>query len=301
MVKGERDHLDSFKGRLMEVPAMRAEFVPAGDAVIATSWQTALWAHELPERCGRGFYLIQHYEKVLSHESQAEMIDATYRLPLTKIVISRWLRDVIGKVSGEPGIPLIPNGKDFYLSEYDGEGLERHYDVGMVYSNMAFKGAPDGVSALGQVMGKRPDLKIVMFGSDGPVYEKYKGFPFNKVSFHLKPPQGVIRSLYLDTRIWVSPSLLEGFCLPALEAMSLGCVVVAANSKGVEDIIDNGINGFLVDPQKPEALAERILEVLENGDLERRIKVAALKKSERFSWEASTDLLEEVLKGGPNG
>ncbi len=298
VVKGEKDHLDSFRGRLLEVPAMKEEFVPPGDAVVATAWQTAYWAHGLPPECGRRFYFVQGYEKILAPESQQEMVDASYRLPLTKIVISRWLKKTIEAVSGEEDIPLVPNGKDFHLSEYAGEGLQRRYDVGMVYSDMAFKGASDGLSAFRMVLEKKPDLKLVMFGSDRLLREKCMDFPLDAITFHLRPPQDTIRNLYLNTRVWVSPSLLEGFCLPALEAMSLGCVVVATNSKGVEDVVDNGTNGFLVEPRKPDVLAEKILEILENRDLERSLATAALKKSEQFSWETSTDLMEELFKSG---
>jgi glycosyltransferase involved in cell wall biosynthesis len=83
--------------------------------------------------------------------------------------------------------------------------------------------------------------------------------------------------------------------LPALEGISLGCSVVATNSLGIEDIITNGVNGFLVEPLKPELLAEKIIEVLTNPMLEKKFRINGLQKSEFFSWEKSASEFEELL------
>lgn len=75
------------------VGQFRPDQLPPGDAVVATAWYTAPVAAAAPARCGIGCYLIQHYES-LYHGPPTE-VDATYRLPLRRIVISTWLREVL--------------------------------------------------------------------------------------------------------------------------------------------------------------------------------------------------------------
>ncbi len=284
----ERDHLDYFRGRLLEVPELSAKYAPDADCLVATAWQTAEIAKDFTDRHGKKFYLIQHYEQ---WSGDREIVDATFRYPFRKIVISNWLKRLVEEKSGETGIPLISNGKDFFLSESLGEGIVKKYDVGMLYSPVSFKRTGDGVAAIREVIREYPDLRVVFFGSEFP---KEPLFP--NARFFRRPPQEVIRNIYLSTRVWISSSETEGFCLPALEAASLGCVVVATNSLGIEDIIEDGKEGFLVEPKKPEALARKILEVLRDPELETRFRIAGLKKSELFSWERSTDRLEALFK-----
>jgi glycosyltransferase involved in cell wall biosynthesis len=289
----ERDHLDAFCGELREVPAIAAEHVPDGDCLIATAYQTSIWGADLPERCGRKFYLIQHYEKVFARDD--EDVDATFRLPFRKIVISRWLQDIVEKVSGESNIPLIPNGRDFFLSTFDGEGITRNFDIGIMYSPVMFKRTDIALKALSILRERHPGLKIVMFGTQDPELDKYPDFPFKEVTFMRTPSQKQIRQTYLDTKVWMTASDTEGFCLPALEAISLGCPIVSSDNMGVRDIITDGVEGYIVSLQDPQALADRVTALLNDPSLRIRMATAALRRADDFSWERSTEMFEKVL------
>ncbi|MBW2015578.1 MAG: glycosyltransferase family 4 protein [Deltaproteobacteria bacterium] len=285
----ERDHLDFFKGTLLAVPGIEEEYIPDGDCLVATAWETAQWVKDFPDRCGRKFYLIQGYE---IWAGKKEAVDATFHYPFKKAVVSSWLKKLIEQKSGEKDIPVIPNGRDFSPPD-SCERLARKYDIGMVYSPVIEKQCMVGFKALHDVMESFPGLKIALFGSEKP------GIPMPRAArFFLRPSREKIRRLYLDTRIWISSSRSEGFCLPALEAISLGSVVVATNSLGIEDIIDDGENGLLVEPGNPPALADKIRMVLEDTSLEARLRVKGIEKSKIFSWKAATDQLEKLLSGG---
>ncbi len=62
--------------------------------------------------------------------------------------------------------------------------------------------------------------------------------------------------------VFVFPSLAEGFGLVLVEALAAGLPVVATRVGGAEELITPGVNGFLVPPADPEALAAAILNVL---------------------------------------
>lgn len=283
----EKDHLDYFNGELIEVPNFEEKYIPDSDCLIATAWETAESAKDYSERCGQKFYLIQGYE---TWSGDKEIVDRTFKYPFHKIVISEWLREEVQNISAQTNIPVIPNGKDFFLSESLGEGLNRKYDLGMLYSSISNKRSIDGIEAIKIVKDHFNDLNVVLFGSEYPNLRLPKYF-----KFYRRPKQEKIKSIYLSTRIWISTSLQEGFCLPVLEAISLGCAVISTNSLGVNDIIVDGKNGFLVEPKNPELLAEKIIKVMENKKIETEIALSGLSRSKDFSWESSTDKLESLI------
>ncbi len=290
----EKDHLDAFRGTLLEVPEMTPAYVPESDCIIATAFQTARIAAEIPEHCGRKFYLIQGYEKVFAKDG--DDVDATFRLPFKKIVISSWLKTLVEAISGETDIPVIPNGRDFFLSTFDGEGLTRHWDVGLLYSSVPLKRTDVALDALSLLKKRHPGIQFIMFGSDHPDLVKYPNFPFHEVRFQRAPSQEYIRRSYLDTKVWMTASSTEGFCLPALEAISLGCPIVSSDNQGIRDIITDGVEGYIVDVGNPQALADRISQILTDPLLRARMSVDALRRADEFSWERSADMLESILK-----
>ncbi|MEL6822484.1 MAG: glycosyltransferase family 4 protein [Calditrichota bacterium] len=283
----EKDHLDRFAGQLVEVPELSIEHISECDCLIATGWTTAVVANELPVDYAAKFYLIQGYE---TWDGNTEAVDATFRYPLKKIVISRWLKDVVEARCDDIDIPVIPNGRDFFLSESSGEGLNRKYDVGMIYSPVALKRAKDGIEVMRRLQETHPNLRCVMFGSEEP----QESLPEN-IDFFERPNQEQIRRLYLSTKIWINTSTEEGFCLPVLEAMSLGTAVVTTNNKGVLDIVSDEIDGFIVPPKDVDALTEKVDMLLNHPVLMENFITAGLLKSERFSWAQSVARLEAYL------
>ena len=286
----EKDHLDFFKGKLIQVPELNETTTPEADILVATAWETVIVSQNFPSSKGRKYYLIQHYE---TWSGEAEIVQQTYRQAnFQKIVISQWLKDKITSLTGETNIPLIANGRDLFLSEYKGEGLARSYDLGMMYSTVAFKRSDIGLKAILTILKQFPKLKVIMFGSEYPQEQ----LPSN-IQFHRRPPQAKLKEYYSTTKIWVSSSEVEGFCLPALEAISCGCAVVATDSGGVRDIIQHGFNGSLVAPNQIEELSQEIAKVLQDEKLQILYRNNGLTSAENFSWEHSTKSLEDLFQG----
>ncbi len=283
----ELDHLDHFQGELINVSEFEERYLPNANCLVATNSAIARKAANFDDRYGQKFYLIQGYD---THENMPENELASYYLPFHKMVTSECLRKKVMAETGETDIPVIPVGRDFQLSESCGDGVKRPFDIGMIYSRIPAKCAVYGLDAIRRVQEEFPYIKIVMFGAERP----NQPLPDN-VTFFERPQQQQIRNIYLSTRVWISSSVEEGFSLPALEAMSLGAAVVAANSKGIEDLVDSGRNGFLVDPYNSEGLADKIKELLVNHDLLRRIQLAGLSRSEDFSWNKAADQFEANL------
>jgi len=95
--------------------------------------------------------------------------------------------------------------------------------------------------------------------------------------------------------LFVHPSLWEGLPLALLKAMGAGLPVVATKVSGSMEAIDDGVNGRLVTPGDPQALARAILELAQHPDQRRRLAEAARNTVQaRYSLEAMLRQLEEL-------
>jgi len=89
-----------------------------------------------------------------------------------------------------------------------------------------------------------------------------KNIPESKYTFLGRVPYYKIPFLYPLASVFTLPSYSESFPLTILEAMSCGIPVVATDVGGIPEMIENGVNGFLIKPGDPTALAERISQIL---------------------------------------
>lgn len=89
-----------------------------------------------------------------------------------------------------------------------------------------------------------------------------------------------------ESRIFVMPSVNEGFGIVYLEAMSQKCIVIGTKGEGIEDVIRHGENGFLVTPNNPDELADIIIGCLSSDDSD-RIANKAAQDSQNITWETN--------------
>lgn len=107
---------------------------------------------------------------------------------------------------------------------------------------------------------------------------------------------------YNRAQLLVSPSLYEGFGLPAAEALACGTPVVATTAGALPEIVEDGVSGCSVPPGKVKPLADAIRGLLEDPERCRMMgEAGARRMRERFSWrrtaEETVTLYEEVLAG----
>ena len=112
-----------------------------------------------------------------------------------------------------------------------------------------------------------------------------------KVLGHLPRPE-LIR-LYQGARIFLYPSLYEGFGLPPLEAMACGIPTIASNVSSLPEVV--GDAGLQVPPQDPEALATAIASLLDDASLAHRLSSEGVQRARRFSWDRCAREMEAVF------
>jgi len=104
-------------------------------------------------------------------------------------------------------------------------------------------------------------------------------------------------ALLLALDIFVLPSLSEGIPMALLEAMAACRAVVASRVGGIPEIVDDGIEGFLVEPMDVDSLAERCRLLIESPDVAKKMGEQGRKRVERdFSATAMADRVASVYK-----
>jgi len=266
--------------------------VPDGDVVIATWWETAEWVAGLSPRKGAKAYFIQHYE--VFDYLPVERVKATWRLPLRKITISKWLVELASREYGDHKVWLVPNSVDMNQFRAPPRGRQERPTVGLLYSTLKWKGVDVSLRAIEKARERVPSLHLIAFGAT-PVVGQLP-LPAD-AKFHLLPAQDMLRILYSSCDVWLCGSYSEGFHLPLLEAMACRCPVVSTSCGGPVDIIESGRNGYLVPVGDSDALADRLVDVLSLDDAKwRAMSDAALATATQYSWEDATKLLESALR-----
>jgi len=148
-----------------------------------------------------------------------------------------------------------------------------------------------------------PDLVLV--GSKGwkmeALVEEFKNLPEkvrNKIKFPGYLPREILPGIFSSCRVFIFPSLYEGFGLPVLEAMACGAPVIASNSSSLPEV--GGDAAIYVDPLDPEAFKMAIEEILDSPSKVNELKVKSLEQSKKFSWEKTARETLQLYKEALN-
>jgi glycosyltransferase involved in cell wall biosynthesis len=150
-----------------------------------------------------------------------------------------------------------------------------------------------------------PDLKLIIIGDDlsgNPDLRRtvVRSGVQNDVRFLGFIPIEVLRIFYDLAKIFVFPSLYEGFGLPPLEAMAHGTPVVTSNATSLPEVVGNA--AVLVNPENVFEIMRALHRVLMDQALRERMKERGYKQVTKFSWENSVrrvlDVYRQVARGG---
>ena len=89
---------------------------------------------------------------------------------------------------------------------------------------------------------------------------------------------------YASSDIFLYPSTTDTFGNVTLEAMASGLPAVCADAPGSRSLVQDGVNGYLVDPESLDAFGERILRLANDEALRARMSTAALESSPDTTW-----------------
>ena len=137
---------------------------------------------------------------------------------------------------------------------------------------------------IGDQVSKHPDLRRAVIKSAVQFDVRFLGFV----------PVDVLRIFYDLAKIFVFPSLYEGFGLPPLEAMAHDTPVVASNVTAVPEVLGNA--AVLVNPENVFEISRALYRVLLDQSLRERMKAAGRERVRRYSWQTSVRSILEVYR-----
>jgi glycosyltransferase involved in cell wall biosynthesis len=102
-----------------------------------------------------------------------------------------------------------------------------------------------------------------------------------------------------ESHVMVLPSVLEGFGLVIPEAMATGLPVIASTHSAAPEIIRDGIDGFVLEPDDVDGLVRRLDELAADRDLCQRLSASAAGRAAEYSWERHEQRLGEIVSEIP--
>jgi len=176
--------------------------------------------------------------------------------------------------------------------------------VARLVSSEPGKGVDSVIAALPEVMKAVPNVFYVVIGGGDlqPALRDLarKSPAADRISFVGKLTLDQLKGCYSRSDVFVMPSRQEGFGIVFVEAMALGKPVIAGDYGGAPEVVRDGTTGFLVDPGDSEALAQRLVQILQDEALRRKMGEAGRELVERnYTFPQFEEKLTKLLSAPP--
>ena len=154
------------------------------------------------------------------------------------------------------------------------------------------------LQAVRNIVDKIPDIKAVIVG-DGELFDELKRMTSDlginrNVSF-VGYQNDVVKWLG-TSKIFVLTSDSEGLSLSMMEAMMCGLPAVVANVGDLGDLVEDGINGYLIPRRSPKLFADRITKLLTDAEKLKAFSQAARNSALRYTTKAATTKWDKIIE-----
>ncbi|HEX3391763.1 MAG TPA: glycosyltransferase, partial [Solirubrobacteraceae bacterium] len=257
------------------------------DVAIATGWQTVHATLGLDHCRARAYIVNDHEPEFYAASTEQVLAQDTYRHGLHCIAASPWLRDLLVERYGASA-DAFQLGVD--SETYHPLPVERRRDTIVYYARYSTprRAVPIGLMALAELHRRRPDTRIVLFGTDKPLYA---AFPYEHLGV-LSTRQ--LARLYSQATAGLCLSLTNFSLMPKeMLACGLPCVELAGVS--AESIF--GEDGPLeLAPLEPDAIAAALERLLADRERWERRSREGIEFVASHTWDHATDEVEAGLR-----
>ena len=167
-----------------------------------------------------------------------------------------------------------------------------HDDTGHLLLYIGRLSAEKQIDRIRPVLEAMPQTRLALVG-DGPHRQQLeRHFEGTATTFVGYLAGEELASAYASGDAFLFPSSTETLGLVLLEAMAAGCPVVGANRGGIPDIVSDGVNGCLYDPDQAASLPTAVERLLGDPAARRQLRLAARQEAERWGWPSATAQLQ---------
>ncbi|HBI17097.1 MAG: Glycosyltransferase [Candidatus Moranbacteria bacterium GW2011_GWF2_34_56] len=204
---------------------------------------------------------------------------------------SQGLKELALKTSQNQKVDIIFNGIDIN-DFYPEKSIQRNDKFIITLGGTRIterKGINYLIQALSLLVSKYPNIFLRLVGEGN---EKENLISLTKelkldnfVEFVGLIPREKIAPYYQEAKLFVLPSLNEGMSNAMLEALATGLPIVATETGGTTELVEDGINGLIVKMKDSKDLADKIEMIIKDEKLRVRMGEESRKKAEQMSWE----------------
>lgn len=168
-------------------------------------------------------------------------------------------------------------------------------DTGQLLLYIGRLSAEKQIERIRPVLDAMPDARLALVG-DGPYRQQLETLFAGSATHFVGYLAGEdLAAAYASGDAFLFPSSTETLGLVLLEAMAAGCPVVAANRGGIPDIVSDGLNGCLYEPDGPDGGAGSLTAATQRLFADRtrlqELRLAARQEAERWGWGGATEQL----------
>lgn len=166
------------------------------------------------------------------------------------------------------------------------KNLQGQTFIAYVGNAIPHKNIPRLIAAFQIIQRTNPGLKLVLAGKNDENYamleQQFKKEKLEHIIFTGFLAENELYWLYKNARVFVVPSLSEGFGMPGLEAMAHGAAVASSNATCLPEIYGNAAHYF--NPTDTEDMSQKINEVLQSEALRKKLIENGSKQIKKYSW-----------------
>ncbi|MBA7612723.1 D-inositol-3-phosphate glycosyltransferase [subsurface metagenome] len=213
--------------------------------------------------------------------------------------MSKWLAKSLVMDTGLPpkkvhvvhaGVNIMPDKINYHLL-----GKNKKETIILFIGRDFFRKGGDIVVEAFKILKEKysSNLKLIIVG---PEYWPLNGEIPDGVVLLGDTPGEIIRKFYMTADLLCMPSRFEGFGIAFAEALSFGVPCIGRKLCAMPEIIKPGINGYLIDNENPENLAELMVKVLEDGDMKFKVKKLSNNYRGYYSWNRVASDMVKIMK-----
>jgi len=240
-----------------------------------------------------------HLERSRLMELASPVLRTVRRRLSAQVAVSRAAAAFLSRaVPGD--VEVVPNGLDvrtFAEPRAAATGLPGSRRILWVARLDPQKGFPVMVRAFARLAGELEDLALVVAGDgrDREALGTLADADRARVAMLGSVPHADLPAYHAAADVFASPATgQESFGITLVEAMAAGLPVVASDIAGYREVLTHEVEGLLVPPNDPGALASALRRVLTDEGLASRLAAAGRRRAETFSWEAIVPRLEAI-------
>ena len=238
-------------------------------------------------------------DRSVAMELAAPVLRRIWKRVAVGVAVSEAAAAFLRRALPDAALEIVPNGVDVeaFARAEPIDDLAPGRRILWVHRLDGQKGFPVALAAFSKVLVDVPDAALIVVGEgkDRESLGLLTASARARVDMRGAVPNEETPPYHAASEVFVASAVgQESFGMSLVEAMAAGLPVVASDIAGYRDVVSDGVDGLLVPPRDPEALATGLVRVLKEPDLARRLGEAGRERAGTFDWPIVVDRLEEL-------